>query len=90
MLGVYRNGKKYKYKYKMILLLTNVYKKDTICDRDRIYIERKSLLQKEVFTSVTRDRGATLTFGGGGGGAAPLVTQYWGGGHKSLFLTNSL
>ena len=68
MLGVYRNGKKYKYKCKMILLLTNVYKKDTICDRDRIYIERKSLLQKEVFTSVTRDRGATLTFGGGGGG----------------------
>ena len=87
MLGVYRNGKKYKYKYKMILLLTNVYKKDTICDRDRIYIERKSLLQKEVFTSVTRDRGATLTFGGGGGTISDSIL---GGGHKSLFLTNSL
>ena len=35
-----------------------------------------------------RDRGATLRLGGGRG--APLVTQYWGGGHKTLFLTNSL
>ena len=24
------------------------------------------------------------------GGGVPLVTQYWGGGHKALFLTNSL
>ena len=28
--------------------------------------------------------------GGGGGRGAPLVTQYGGGGHKTLFLTNSL
>ena len=35
---------------------------------------------------IFRDRGATLRFG-----VAPLVTQYWGGGgHKTLFLTNSL
>ena len=27
---------------------------------------------------------------GGGGRGAPLGTQYWGGGHKTLFLTNSL
>ena len=38
-----------------------------------------------------RDRGATLRSGeGGGGGGSPLVTRYWGGGHKTLFLTNSL
>ena len=33
-----------------------------------------------------RDRGATLRLGGG----APFVTQYWEGGHKTLFLTKSL
>ena len=41
----------------------------------------------------SRDRGATLRLGGwgggGGGGEATLVTQYWGG-HKTLFLINSL
>ena len=37
-----------------------------------------------------RDRGANLRSGEGGGGS-PLVTRYWGGGgHKTLFLTNSL
>ena len=42
-----------------------------------------------LYPKVIRDRGATLRFGGGGGGA-PLVPQYWGGWHKTLFLTNSL
>ena len=45
-----------------------------------------------VFNLITRwSQGPRSNFEiGGVGGGAPLVTQYWGGGHKALFLTNSL
>ena len=36
------------------------------------------------------EQGLRNNFEMGGGGGTPLVTKYWGGGHKTLFLTNSL
>ena len=44
-------------------------------------------LSLNVWLDCHRDRGAALRLGGGG---SPLVTQYWGRGHKTLFLANSL
>ena len=47
--------------------------------------KEKKVYPKKLSQCMFRDRGAILRWEGGG---APLVTQYWGGEHKTIFLTN--